>query len=204
MTSRQAALSLCVVGMIGSLSIGCAARWQYGRGSHGLTTGTIGLVRDDARLQLDNGALSEIDRRAGESIQVLRSLEGRNAEVIAAIDVAESADDQWRGLSDLRAHAARLGADALTDLEVVLPRPGETEAHFCGLAVSFTDVLSDQPFDILGVLDVQDTLLDRAYAELLRQARAMNADYLRNVQFTPPEADGRLRLRAEVIRVQRR
>jgi len=181
---------------------GCWPAWQYGRGSHGLTSASIGLLRDTGRPAFDTAPITDADRGAGEHVQVLGSLEDRpGSEVIAALDVAEAAPEQSRGLSDLRAMAARLDADAIADVEVTPPRPGETESHFCALAVRFQDVLADRPFDVIAQIEVRSPLIDQAYAELQQRAQAMHADYLRNVQYTPPDGTGQLRLRAEVIRL---
>jgi hypothetical protein len=182
--------------------VGCWPSWQYGRGSHGMTSASIGLLRDPGHPGIDTAQITDADRNAGEHVQVLGSLDDRpGSEVLAALDVAEAAPDQGRGLSDLRAMAARLGADAIADVEVTPPRPGETESHFCALAVRYQNVLADRPFDVIAQIEVRAPLIDQAYAELQQRAQAMHADYLRNVQYTPPDGTGQLRLRAEVIRM---
>ena len=191
-----------VVCASGGLLLGCYPSWHYGRGTHGMTAASIGLLRDEGPPPLDTASLTDADRSAGEHVEVLRSLDDHAGEVLAALDIAEAASDQWRGLSDLRAVAARLGADAIADLEVTPPRPGETEAHFCAFAVRYQDVLDHRAFEVISVIEVQAALIDEAYAELRLRAEAMSADYLRNVQYTPPDASGRMRLRAEAIRVQ--
>ncbi len=203
--TRTTVLCALVCALIAVISAGCH-RWPYRTASRYETA--YGYDEEsgdeDADEDTDEGPpITDADRARGERVVVLESLAGQRVEVVGAIDVHEPSGYESRGVADLRAKAAQLGAEGLVNVESHPPAPGEDVTHFSGLAVRFRDLLRGRPYEIIGEVDVDASMLheDEAYAELRRRARAMHADLLLGVRFDHGDGTGPLHMRAQAIRV---
>src|SRR5690348_12364250 len=91
-------------------TVGCTDYWRYSERAENQTSGD-----EDSDHDTDEGApITDADRARGEQVVVLESLGSRRAEVVGLIDVHEETGNESRGLTDLRARAAQIGAEALT------------------------------------------------------------------------------------------
>ena len=179
---------------------GCTDYWRYNQRADNETSGD-----EDEDHDTDEGApITDADRARGEQVVVLESLGNRRAEVVGLIDVHEETGNESRGLTDLRARAAQVGAEALTSVEVHPPASGENITHFSGMAIRFNDLLRGRPYDVIAEIDVDASMLheDDAYAELRRRAREMHADLLLDVRFDHGDGTGPLHLRAQAIHIR--
>lgn len=144
-----------------------------------------------------------ISAEAAARVQLLESeTSGREMEALGVVDAHEKPGHHDEALQELRGEAAALGADAVVGIEF---HHGEGEAevsHLSGMAVRYRKLGRDEPYDVVGVLDVAMDMedQDRAIRELRRQSSRYNADLIIDIHYEHGEGNGKIHLRGKAIR----
>jgi uncharacterized protein YbjQ (UPF0145 family) len=135
-----------------------------------------------------------VSREAVEHVVVLESPDiGRATEVLGIVDAHEKMGHHDEALRDLREDAAALGADAVIGVEFHHGEAHGGPIHLSGMAVRFRDLRRDQPYDVLGKIDVAADMHNQEAAihELKRRAGRMGADLIIDISYEHGDGDNK-------------
>jgi uncharacterized protein YbjQ (UPF0145 family) len=145
-----------------------------------------------------------VSPEAAARIQLFESENGdREMEAMGVVDAHEKPGHHDEALQELREQAAALGADAVVGVEFHHGEGGAAVSHLSGMAVRYRQLKRDEPYDIVGFLDVAMDMedQDRAIRELQRQSSRYNADLIIDIHYEHGEGNGeKIHLRGTAIR----
>jgi uncharacterized protein YbjQ (UPF0145 family) len=137
-------------------------------------------------------------------IQVLESENNeRDMEAMGVVDAHEKPGHHDEALQELREAAAALGADAVVGVEFHHGEGGGAVSHLSGMAVRYRKLIRDEPYDIVGFLDVAMDMEDQdgAIRELQRQSSRYHADLIIGIHYEHGEGNGeKIHLKGKAIR----
>lgn len=222
--NQWSVLSLCV---LSSLVSGCGAYgWDPMRTWTRTTYGS--MRREAAAHRYDEATPRSV---APARVLLLEGSAGRPCEVLGLIDEHAEMGREAEALERLRADGARLGADAVThvsfehsgegaphddehgddeeaDLDAATDEDGAHHAeggaalHLSGTAVRFRDLVGDRPYEILGRIEIRESMgrEEEALVRLRERAHAMRADLVLGVAFVHGHGDEPIELAGTAIR----
>lgn len=145
-----------------------------------------------------------VSPEAAARVQLLESeVSGREMEAIGVVDAHEQPGHHEQALQELREAAAAIGAEAVVGVEFHHGEEHGEVSHLSGMAVRFRHLRRDQPYDVVGNLDVEMEMDDqeRALAELRRQSRDYHADLIIDIHYEHGEGNGnKIHVRGKAIR----
>jgi uncharacterized protein YbjQ (UPF0145 family) len=145
-----------------------------------------------------------VSPEAAARVQVLESEHGsREMEALGIVDAHEKPGHHDEALQELRESAAALGADAVVGVEFHHGEGGGAVSHLSGMAVRYRNLKRDEPYDIVGFLDVAMDMEDQdaAIRELQRQSSRYDADLIIDIHYEHGEGNGeKIHLRGKAIR----
>jgi uncharacterized protein YbjQ (UPF0145 family) len=124
-------------------------------------------------------------------------------EALGVVDAHEKPGHHDEALQELREAAAALGGDAVVGVEFHHGEGDGAVSHLSGVAVRYRKLRRDEPYDVVGVLDVALAMedQDRAMAELRREASRYNPDLIIDIHYEHGEGDGnQIHVRGKAIR----
>jgi uncharacterized protein YbjQ (UPF0145 family) len=127
----------------------------------------------------------------------------REMEAMGIVDAHEKPGHHDEALQELREAAAALGAEAVVGVEFHHGEGGGAVSHLSGVAVRYRKLKRDEPYDIVGFLDVAMDMedQDRAMRELQRQSSRYHADLIIDIHYEHGEGNGeKIHLRGKAIR----
>jgi uncharacterized protein YbjQ (UPF0145 family) len=127
---------------------------------------------------------------------------GREIEALQIVDAHEEPGHHEEALAELRVRAAALGADAVVGMEFHHGEGHGDRLHLSGMAVRYHKLLRDQPYDVVGELDVVADMdhQDGAMAELQRRAGNLHADLIIKIGYRHGEGHEPIHLVGTAIR----
>jgi uncharacterized protein YbjQ (UPF0145 family) len=148
-----------------------------------------------------------VSPEAAARIQVFESENSdREMEAMGVVDAHEKPGHHDEAPQELREGAAALGADAVVGVEFHHGEGGGAVSHLSGMAVRYRKLKRDEPYDIVGFLDVAMDMKDQdsAIRELQRQSRGYNADLIIDIHYEHGEGNGeKIHLCGKAIRYRR-
>jgi uncharacterized protein YbjQ (UPF0145 family) len=127
----------------------------------------------------------------------------REMEALGVVDAHENPGHHDEALRELREEGAALGADAVVGVEFHHGEGDGAVSHLSGVAVRYRKLRRDEPYDVVGVLDVAMDMedQDRALSELRRQATKYNPDLIIDIHYEHGEGNGnQIHVRGKAIR----
>jgi uncharacterized protein YbjQ (UPF0145 family) len=117
---------------------------------------------------------------------------GCPSEVLGLVDIHEPVESVDRALEVLKRKAAKVGAEAVIDVEFHHGEPGEEPTHLSGIAVRCNDLIKGRAYEILGRIEVPGAMGDEDSAEheLLARAGSMHADLVIGIGFEHGDGEG--------------
>jgi uncharacterized protein YbjQ (UPF0145 family) len=128
---------------------------------------------------------------------------GREMEAIGVVDAHEKPGHHEEALQELREEAAAIGGEAVVGVEFHHGEGNGAVSHLSGMAVRYRKLRRDEPYDVVGNLDVAMEMedQDRALAELRRQASQYQPDLIIDIHYEHGEGDGgKIHVRGKAIR----
>jgi uncharacterized protein YbjQ (UPF0145 family) len=127
---------------------------------------------------------------------------GREVEALQIVDAHEKPGHHEEALAELRARAAALGADAVVGMEFHHGEGHGDRLHLSGMAVRYRNLLRNQPYDVVGELDIAADMdhQDQAMEELQRRAGKLNADLIIHIGYRHGEGHEPIHLVGTAIR----
>jgi uncharacterized protein YbjQ (UPF0145 family) len=127
---------------------------------------------------------------------------GRETEALSIVDAHEQPGHHEEALAELRARAAALGADAVVGMEFHHGEGHGDRLHLSGMAVRYRNLLRNEPYEIVGELDVVADMdhQDQAMAELQRRAGRLNADLIIKIGYRHGDGHDPVHLLGTAIR----
>jgi uncharacterized protein YbjQ (UPF0145 family) len=180
-------INLTLVGILSMMAPACSE--SYAAAGHSEEHGALASGGDhdddhDGDDDHDEGPVNATPDQIAH-VQVFESNEiGQATEVLGTVDVHMHQESEQQALTQMRARAAMLGADALVGVEFHHGEsPGPT--HLSGVAVRYRDLLHGRSYDVIAPLAVESEMgHDHNALERLRaQARALHADLILNIRF---------------------
>lgn len=148
-----------------------------------------------------------VSPEAAARVQVSESENSdREMEAMGIVDAHEKPGHHDEALQELREAAAALGAEAVVGVEFHHGEGGASVSHLSGVAVRYRKLKRDDPYDIVGLLDVAMDMedQDRAMRELQHQSSRYNADLIIDIHYEHGEGNGeKIHLRGKAIRYRR-
>jgi uncharacterized protein YbjQ (UPF0145 family) len=145
-----------------------------------------------------------VSPEAAARVQVIESEStSRAMEALGIVDAHEKQGHHDEALQELRESAAALGADAVVGVEFHHGEGHGAVSHLSGVAVRYRKLLRDEPYDVVGLLDIAMDMedQDRALMELRRQAARYNPDLIIDIRYEHGEGNGeKIHVRAKAIR----
>src|SRR5262249_12666894 len=151
----------------------------------------------------EHHAAPHVSAAAAARVQLLEAKEvGRRTEVLGLVDAHERPGHHEEALGELRAFAAALGADAVIGVEFHHGDGDGEVSHRSGRAVRYRNLLRDEPYDVIGTIEVPADMhhQDEALDELRRRAGAMQADLIIHIEYEHGEGHGPIHLTGQAIR----
>jgi uncharacterized protein YbjQ (UPF0145 family) len=127
----------------------------------------------------------------------------REMEAVGIVDAHERQGHHDEALQELREQAAALDAEAVVGVEFHHGEGHGAVSHLSGVAVRYRQLRRDEPFDVVGFLDVSMDMWDqdRAIAELQRQAKRYAPDLIIDIHYEHGEGNGeKIHLTGKAIR----
>ncbi len=121
-----------------------------------------------------------------EHVKVMQTGDiGCPVEALGPVDVHKKMGSTQQSLEALKRRAAKLGADAIINVEFEHGEGGKEPTHLAGMAVRCNDLLKGRAYDVISKLEVKGDMggEEHAFAALLAKARDVHADLLVEVQF---------------------
>jgi uncharacterized protein YbjQ (UPF0145 family) len=127
---------------------------------------------------------------------------GRETEVMGVVDAHERPGHHEEALTELREEAAALGADAVIGVEFHHGEGHGDRLHLSGMAVRYRKLFRDEPYDVVGTIDVPADMdhQDEAVSELQRRAGMLHADLIISIEYHHGEGNGPVHLTGTAIR----
>ncbi len=144
-----------------------------------------------------------VSPEAAARVQIVESESSeRETEALGVVDAHERQGHHDEALAELREQPAALGADAVVGGEFHHGEGQGEPTHLSGLAVRYRKLRRDEPFDVVGVLDVALDMedQDRAIAELRRQAAPYHPDLIIDIHYEHGEGGGKIHVVGKAIR----
>lgn len=145
-----------------------------------------------------------VSPEAAARVQVLESeSNGREMEALGVVDAHEKPGHHEEALQELREEAAALGGEAVVGVEFHHGEGNGEMSHLSGIAVRYRKLRRDEPYDVVGLLDVTMDMenQDRAMAELQRQSSRYHADLIIDIHYEHGEGSGnKIHVRGKAIR----
>ena len=160
-------------------------------------------AHDDADHHEHAHAHRSISPEAAARVQLLESeSSGREMEAMGVVDAHEKPGHHDEALQELREAAAALGAEAVVGVEFHHGEGHGEVSHLSGVAVRYRKLRRDEPYDVVGLLDVTLDMEDqeRAMAELQRQSIRYHADLIIDIHYEHGEGNGKIHVRGKAIR----
>jgi uncharacterized protein YbjQ (UPF0145 family) len=106
-------------------------------------------------------------------------------EALGIVDAHEASGHHEEALAELRARAAALGADAVLGMEFHHGAGHGDRLHLSGMAVRYRELLRDEPYYVVGELDVVADMdhQERAIAEMQRRGGQLRADLIIKINY---------------------
>ncbi len=110
---------------------------------------------------------------------------GCPVEALGPVDVHKKMESTQQSLEVLKRRAAKLGADAVINVEFEHGEGGKEPTHLAGMAVRCNDLLKGRAYDVISKLEVKGDMggEEHAFAALLAKGRAVHADMIVGIQF---------------------
>jgi uncharacterized protein YbjQ (UPF0145 family) len=175
------------------LIVGCVvvAGCEFDEVQHGHET--LHAHEDHEEHEHAHAAHRYVSPAAAARVQLLESeSNGREMEAMGVVDAHEKPGHHEEALQELREAAAAIGAEAVVGVEFHHGEGHGEVSHLSGMAVRYRKLRRDEPYDVVGnldvVMDMEDQ--DRALAELRHQSAPYHADLIIDIHYEHGEGNG--------------
>lgn len=162
-----------------ALVTGCGG--ATARGAAGPEDAKKEAAEEDEPLPTDPATIAK-----AKTVRVLQNESlGCPTEVLGPVDVHRKMESTAQALEGLKLRAAAVGAEAVSNVEFEHGEGGSAPTHLAGLAVRCRDLLRGRAYDVMGNITVHKPMgkEEDAFADLKKQASAMNANLIIDVKF---------------------